>query len=158
MIVEMVALGSITLTYKPPEPPPVEVGYLAPRVELIEPLPPADLEEIPTIAPKLSTGSVQSPGNLYEPGQCVWYIKNLRPEIPNSWGNATDWLFNAQQQGWATGLEPRVGAVGWTNGHVVLVTTVNDNGTVDITDMNGRYVPFEIGNRTFPASKYVYIY
>lgn len=97
-------------------------------------------------------------GNMYEPGQCVWAIKNWRPEIPNTWGNATNWLANAQAQGWPTGSTPRVGAVGWTYGHVVLITAVHKNGTVDIKDMNGRYVPFEIGYGTYPASKYQYIY
>ena len=97
-------------------------------------------------------------GNMYEPGQCVWAIKNWRPEIPNTWGSAVSWLSNAQADGWPTGSTPRVGAVGWTNGHVVLITAVNKNGTVDIKDMNGRWVPFEIGYGTYPSSKYLYIY
>lgn len=97
-------------------------------------------------------------GNMYEPGQCVWAIKNWRPEIPNTWGSAVSWLSNAQADGWPTGSTPRVGAVGWTNGHVVLITAVNKDGTVDIKDMNGRWVPFEIGYGTYPASKYLYIY
>jgi surface antigen len=108
--------------------------------------------------PLVNSGGFSSSENLYEPGQCVWAIKNWRPEIPNTWGNATDWLANAQAQGWPTGSTPRVGAVGWTYGHVVLITAVHKNGTVDIKDMNGRYVPFEIGYGTYPASKYQYIY
>lgn len=97
-------------------------------------------------------------GNMYEPGQCVWAIKNWRPEIPNTWGSAVSWMSNAQADGWPTGSTPRVGAVGWTNGHVVLIIGVNNDGTVDIKDMNGRYIPFEIGYGTYPASKYQYIY
>ena len=97
-------------------------------------------------------------GNSYEPGQCVWFIKNMRPEIPNSWGSASSWLSSAQSQGWPTGSTPRVGAVGWTHSHVVLITAVNKDGTVDITDMNGRWIPYEIGYGTYPASKYQYIY
>ena len=111
-----------------------------------------------TSKPLVNPGGFSSSENLYEPGQCVWAIKNWRPEIPNTWGSAVSWLSNAQAQGWPTGSTPRVGAVGWTNGHVVLITAVNKDGTVDIKDMNGRWVPFEIGYGTYPSSKYLYIY
>lgn len=108
--------------------------------------------------PLVNSGGFSSSENLYEPGQCVWAIKNWRPEIPNTWGSAVSWMSNAQADGWPTGSTPRVGAVGWTNGHVVLIIGVNNDGTVDIKDMNGRYIPFEIGYGTYPASKYQYIY
>lgn len=106
----------------------------------------------PSVVPR---GAVA--GNTYTPGQCTWYVKNLRPDIPNSWGNASSWLGRAQAMGWPTGREPRVGAIGWTNGHVVYVTGVQGN-QVTITDMNGRWKAWEIGHYTYPASKYVYIY
>ena len=109
--------------------------------------------QTPVIQAQISSGGA----NTYEAGQCVWYVKNLRPELPNNWGNATDWLYNAQAQGWPTGSTPRVGAVGWTYGHVVLITGVSGD-TVSYTDMNGNWIPFEIGNGTAPASKYSYIY
>lgn len=101
--------------------------------------------------------SVSVNGNSYQPGQCVWYVKNLKPEIPNNWGNASNWLYAAQADGWATGTEPRVGAVGWTSGHVVYITGVSGD-TVTYTDMNGSWRPFEIGSGTVFASKYQYIY
>ena len=120
--------------------------------EKLEPrIPPVAVEK-----PSQPIGS--SSGNAYEPGQCVWFIKNMRPELPNNWGSAVSWLRNAQAQGWPTGSEPRVGAVGWTSGHVVLITAVNPDGTVDIKDMNGRWIPFEIGYGRYSASKYQYIY
>lgn len=99
-----------------------------------------------------------SSGNSYQAGQCVWFIKNMRPEIPNNWGSAGSWLGAANSQGWPTGSTPKVGAVGWTSGHVVLITAVNSDGTVSYTDMNGRWVPFEVGYGTKPASYYQYIY
>jgi surface antigen len=102
--------------------------------------------------------SVSVNGNSYQPGQCVWYVKNLKPEIPNGWGNASNWLYAAQADGWATGTEPRVGAVGWTSGHVVFITGVNSDGTVNYTDMNGNWIPYEVGSGTVSASKYQYIY
>lgn len=104
------------------------------------------------------SGGYSSSGNTYTPGQCTWGVKNWRPDIPNGWGNASNWLYAAQSQGWPTGNKPRVGAVGWTSGHVVLITAVNKDGTVDYTDMNGRFIPYEIGYGTRPASYYKYIY
>lgn len=117
----------------------------------------SSLSIAPTNKPSQS-GGFSSSGNSYEPGQCVWFIKNMRPEIPNSWGSAGSWLASAQAQGWPTGSTPRVGAVGWTPGHVVLITAVNKDGTVDITDMNGRWTPYEIGYGTYSSGKYQYIY
>lgn len=103
------------------------------------------------------TRSYASSANTYEPGQCTWYVKNLKPEIPNTWGNASNWLYAAQSQGWPTGSTPRVGAVGWTSGHVVYITAVHGD-TVSYTDMNGRWIAWEIAHDTAPASKYQYIY
>lgn len=111
-----------------------------------------------TTSKKRSSAPQNSSGNTYQAGQCVWYVKNLKPEIPNGWGNASNWLYAAQADGWATGTEPRVGAVGWTSGHVVYITGVNPDGTVDYTDMNGRWIAYEIGSGTKPASYYKYIY
>lgn len=119
------------------------------------------LPERPNTPPTPKVGSQptgNSSGNAYEPGQCVWALKEWRPELPNNWGSAVSWLRNAQSQGWPTGSEPRVGAVGWTSGHVVLITAVNPDGTVDIKDMNGRWIPFEVGYGRYSASKYLYIY
>ncbi len=96
--------------------------------------------------------------NMYEPGQCVWYVKNKRPDLPNTLGNATDWFANAQRQGLSTGLNPRVGAVGWRYGHVVYIESVNGDGTVTYSDMNGNYVAFEIGRKTVSANSLKYIY
>lgn len=121
---------------------------------------PKQVQTVETTTPTqtaVKTPQISSEGNSYEPGQCVWYIKNLRPEIPNNWGNASSWLYNAQAQGWPTGSAPRVGAVGWTSGHVVLITAVNGS-QVSYTDMNGNWIPFEIGSGTRDSSFYQYIY
>lgn len=96
-------------------------------------------------------------GNTYTPGQCTWGVKNWRPDIPNGWGNASAWVSNARKQGWATGSTPKVGAVGWTNRHVVLVVGVSGN-TVTIKEMNYNYVPYSVRTIDKPASMYVYIY
>lgn len=113
------------------------------------------------IAPKNAsqpTGNGSVLDNSYTPGQCTWYVKNKKPSLPNNLGNASEWLYNAQAQGMATGLVPRAGAVGWTSGHVVYIESVNPDGTVNYTDMNGRWVAYEIGGGVRPANYYTYIY
>lgn len=109
-----------------------------------------------TRTPVSAKGS--STGNLYQSGQCVWYIKNMRPELPNTWRSAKNWLANARADGWPTGSTPQVNAVGVRGNHVVLITAVNSDGTVSYTDMNGNYIPYEIGYGTKPANYYQYIY
>lgn len=107
---------------------------------------------------KVSLTRTPVAGNLYEPGQCTWYVKNRRPDLPNNLGDASNWLYNAQSQGMATGSIPRAGAVGWRTGHVVYIESVNPDGTVNYSDMNGGWVPFEIGHGTVPAGSLIYIY
>jgi surface antigen len=99
-----------------------------------------------------------STGNGYEPGQCTFWAKSKRPDIPNNWGNASSWLGNAQAQGWPTGSTPVAGAIGWTPTHVVYIEAVNSDGTVTYSDMNGRYIAWEIGSGVRPANYYQYIY
>lgn len=111
---------------------------------------------------KANTGLVRASngaavGNSYQAGQCVWFIKNKRPDIPNGWGSAYQWLGNARRSGWRTGSTPRVNAVGVRGNHVVLITGVSGN-TVTYKDMNGSWRPFEIGHGKRPASFYTYIY
>jgi surface antigen len=98
-----------------------------------------------------------SAGNRYTPGYCTWYVKNMRPDLPNNLGNADTWVARAAAQGLATGSTPRVGAVGQQGMHVVYVESVNPDGTVTISEMNhaGLYVRTV---RTVPASNFMYIY
>jgi surface antigen len=98
-----------------------------------------------------------SAGNRYTPGYCTWYVKNMRPDLPNNLGNADTWVARAAAQGLATGSTPRVGAVGQQGMHVVYVESVNGDGTVTISEMNhaGLYVRTV---RTVPASNFMYIY
>jgi surface antigen len=103
----------------------------------------------------MSRGS--STGNLYTPGYCTWYVKNMRPDLPNNLGNADTWVARAAAQGLPTGSTPRVGAAGQRGMHVVYVESVNAGGTVTISEMNhqGLYIRTV---RTLPASYFTYIY
>lgn len=103
-----------------------------------------------------------SSGNLYAFGNCTWYVKSRRPDIPNNLGNANTWYATAQLEGWNVGTAPKKGAVGTTTagwaGHVVYVEGVSLDGlTVTVSEMN--YTGFDmIDERTVPASDFLYIY
>lgn len=99
------------------------------------------------------------PGNTYYWGNCTWYAKNRRMDLPNSLGNADTWYSRAKSQGIPTGLEPRVGAIAQTKGrmHVAYVEEVYGNGTIKVSEMNVRGLG-QISTRVAPASNYFYIY
>ncbi len=99
-----------------------------------------------------------SPGNTYVWGQCTWYAKNKRPDLPNSLGNGGQWVANAAALGFATGSTPRVGAIGEQPGHVVYVEAVHSNGTVTISEMNYNGGVGVVHKRTVPAGTFTYIY
>ena len=92
----------------------------------------------PTPAPVRSQGSFNSGGNLYSPGNCTFFAKSRRPDLPNSLGNADTWLIRAQKLGLPTSNTPSVGAVAVAYGmHVAIVEQVNGNQIL-ISDMNYR--------------------
>lgn len=87
-------------------------------------------------------------------GYCTYYVSQRR-SIPWS-GNAITWLSGARAYGYATGDEPKVGAIvvtseGGYTGHVGMVDAVNEDGTILITEMNynGWGV---ISSRTVPTT------
>lgn len=140
--------------------------------EIVIPTPEETLPERQTIdlpkpaVPKAKTAAVRtavakapgsSAGNKYVAGYCTWYVKNMRPSLPNNLGNAYSWVSNAVAQGMATGNTPRVGAVGQAGNHVVYVKAVNGDGTVTITEMNHTGL-YQITERTLPANYFKYIY
>jgi len=80
-------------------------------------------------------GTIQ---NAYPFGWCTYYVATRRA-IPAHWGNAGQWLYSAQRDGYATGSGPSVGAVVVTNeswyGHVAYVESVNGN-EITVSEMN----------------------
>lgn len=107
------------------------------------------------ISPRIS-GGYSSSGNTYGYKSCTWWVKYNRPGLPNSLGNAYEWLANARSLGMATGSTPRVGSVGVRGNHVVYVVKVSGE-QVYIGDGNydwqGSY-----RERWANASDYTYIY
>ena len=120
------------------------------------PLPVIVQPTAPTPASKPSGFSTS--GNSYSPGYCTWYVKNMRPELPNNLGNADAWAYNAVRYGLTVSNSPTVGAVAVAinYGHVSIVTAVHGS-TVTVSEMN--FVKWNvISTRIAPISEFNYIY
>lgn len=101
-----------------------------------------------------------SSGNTYAPGNCTWYVKSRRPDLPNNLGNADTWFYRAQAQGWNVGYTPKKGAAAQTKAgmHVVYIEAVSlDGSTVTLSEMNYSGL-YSMNTRTAPASDFLYIY
>lgn len=156
--------------------PDPDVTYQAPtKLTLPEPLRPKPLiaalqvEELPepeAIAAQVEypagssrgAAAMSSSGNTYVWGQCTWYAKNKRTDLPNGLGNGGQWVANAAARGFATGTTPQAGAIGEQPGHVVYVESVNGDGTVNISEMNYNGGVGVVHTRTVAASTFKYIY
>lgn len=101
---------------------------------------------------------VDSAGNTYYNGYCTWYAKNRRPDLPNMLGNGGQWVANAAARGYSTGSAPRAGAIAEMPGHVAYVESVNPDGTMVISEMNGPAGFGKTDTRTVPSNQYQYIY
>lgn len=115
---------------------------------------------VAAIAPQTATRGPVT-GNTYDPGYCTWYVKNRRPDLPNSLGNANTWYSRAGAAGYSVGSAPRAGAVGTTTrgdlGHVVYVESVNPDGSIVISEMNYAGL-YSQRTRTADPGEFVYIY
>jgi surface antigen len=134
----------------PPPPPPVTTPIPVPVVQPI-------ITPSPTPTPEVV---YRSNGDTYVVGQCTWYVAS-KVNVPGNWGNANTWLANAQAEGWATGPNPRVGAIAWTAagyyGHGALVVGVQGD-QIDISEMNALNGPYNTDSQWVNASSYYYIY
>jgi surface antigen len=97
-------------------------------------------------------------GNAYAYGQCTYYAKLMRPDMPNNLGNANTWFYNAAAQGFAVGYTPRVGAVAAAIGymHVAIVTAIHGDGTITVSEENYQGWGV-VSSRIAPASEFRYI-
>ncbi len=112
-----------------------------------------------TVAPRLTY--FVGGGNSYSYGYCTFYVASRR-SVPAFWGNASQWLYQAQASGFSTGSSPVAGAIAWSGagyyGHVAYVESVNGNGTVNISEMNFNGNWNRVTYRTVSASSFRYIY
>lgn len=118
------------------------------------------LTQSPYYTPPTNRYAGNSSGNTYTAGQCTWHVKNLKPELPNGLGNADQWFYNAQSQGWPVGYEARAGAAAQTRGsmHVSYVLEVYGDGTMLISEMNYNWTPYAQRTAVVSQSNYLYIY
>ncbi len=141
------------------DPDYLEVGMEITIPEEDEELESRALPEKPVAIAKVATRTHKgsSDGNLYTAGNCTWYVKSRRPDLPNNLGNAATWVSRAASQGLPTGSTPQVGAVGQKGNHVVYIESVNTDGTVTFSEMNYKGL-YSQTTRTLPASSFSYIY
>lgn len=109
----------------------------------------------------VTTYAANSSGNGYAPGNCTYYVKEMRPDLPNDLGNANQWYVNAKAEGFKVGSKPKIGAVGvsyegWA-GHVVYVQKIKKNGNIIISEMNYMGL-WNKNTREVSPSSFVYIY
>ena len=75
----------------------------------------------------------------YPIGQCTWGAKALAPWVGDYWGDAGNWLYSAQQNGFEISTTPKVGSLAvWTSGiwgHVAYVVGV-DGDNIQVLESN----------------------
>ena len=98
---------------------------------------------------------VSAQGNSYERGQCTHFVASKR-YVPNGWGDASSWKYNAQKAGWTVSSTPVAGAIAWRSGHVAYVESVGD-GVVTISEQNYDWNS-GIRTITIPVTDYLYLY
>ena len=92
------------------------------------------------------------PGPAPRGGNCVWWPweqwHRMGYDLPRNWGNAANWISDAERAGLPIGKTPRVGSIAvfpindgvWAFtplGHVAFVTAVSSDGsTFDVTYQN----------------------
>jgi surface antigen len=112
------------------------------------------------ITPKSKMAS-DAAGNNYAPGNCTYYVKQRRPDISNSFGNANTWYVRAKAMGYKTGTMAKTGAIGTTTagwlGHVVYVEKWLGDGKIIISEMNYAGL-WSRQTRTANESEFLYIY
>ena len=97
-------------------------------------------------------------------GWCTWYAWQWRYEngsaLPGGLGNARYWASQLAAKGYSVGRDPAYGAVFVSQsgyyGHVGIVTAVNGDGTIEITDMNGVAGWGRVGSKTVSSSEWGY--
>ncbi|MCL1877069.1 LysM peptidoglycan-binding domain-containing protein [Candidatus Saccharibacteria bacterium] len=106
-------------------------------------------------------------GNTFYYGNCTWYAYNRRIQLGRNMagisGNANAWAWTARNAGYVVDNIPEVGAIMQTTagyyGHVAVVESINDDGTITISEMNNSaYGGFGITNYNRITNPYSYTY
>ncbi len=117
-----------------------------------------------------------SPGNPFEctthnksghegdHGNCTWWAYYKRPDIyPSCYGDAREWLSQAQAGGLLTGNFPIVGSIAVFEdigglGHVAYVELVNPNDSFNVTEMGYNWFNCDRSNEYSAGSATGFIY
>lgn len=130
------------------------------EIELAKRAEQARLAQIPKSVQKVAQTAVKTATNSYSWGQCVYWAKSKRPDLPTGLGNANTWYSRARAMGFAVGAAPRIGAVATTTrgvrGHVSIVEQIKGN-MIYVSEMNVHGVGV-LSYAWYPASDYQYIY
>lgn len=122
-----------------------------------------------TVSVKTYTSPVFYHSNLYDYGQCTWYVFNKRAAIGKGistyWWNANNWANGARNDGYTVDYTPEVGAIAQTTmgtlGHVAFVERVNPDGTIYVSETNYLTPSGVVGYRTLTKeqmAQYVFIH
>ena len=97
-------------------------------------------------------------GGPYASGYCTQWAWYKRQDIPRSFGNAYSWARVAAASGYRVDRTPEAGAIFQTSyggggyGHVGYVESVNDDGSIVISEMNYG-VLYRVTTATIPADQ-----
>lgn len=114
------------------------------------------------VTPTVVTNTpVFSHANLYDYGQCTWYVFNKRVAIGKGistyWWHAYNWASGARKDGYTVNNTPAVGAIATTTdgpyGHVAFVERVNADGTIMVSETNYLTPAGVVGYRTLTLSQ-----
>jgi len=107
-------------------------GYVAPRSY-----------SVTTSAARINPAYAAQAGNKYAYGYCTWYAYNRRAQlgrpVGSFWGNASSWAYYASMSGYSVSHTPGVGDVmqnGGGAGHVAVVESIDEDGSVTVSEMN----------------------
>lgn len=152
-----VATPLATPTPAPPTPMPTPVPTATPA-----PPPAPALVPTPATAPVRLVAARVSTTNTYSYGFCTYYVATRRAVGP-FWGNAINWFYRAQNDGYRVGSSPVPGAIAWTSigtggqGHVAIVEQVA-GGQIYISEMNFNGNWNRVTYRWATAANFRYIY
>ncbi|MBR2586833.1 LysM peptidoglycan-binding domain-containing protein [Candidatus Saccharibacteria bacterium] len=136
-------------------------GGVVPETERPEYVAPTPVQTT-TYASAPSYTLYSSGSNPMPYGWCTWFAWQWRFEngspLPGGLGNARYWASQLAAAGFSVSRDPSYGAVFVSQagyyGHVGIVTAVNGDGTIEITDMNGVSGWGRIGSKVVSASEW----
>lgn len=111
--------------------------------------------------PVVTKTPVFAHANLYDYGQCTWYVFNKRAAIGKGistyWWHAYNWASGARKDGYTVNSTPAVGSIATTTdgplGHVAFVERVNADGTIMVSETNYLTPSGVVGYRTLTLSQ-----